>query len=61
MGGISSWRDAVEFFLAGATAVAVGTALFIDPRIPIPICEGLADYLRQRGLTSVRELIGQLR
>ena len=61
MGGISNWRDAVEFLLAGATAVAVGTALFVDPRTPIHICEGLADYLRQRRLTSVRELIGQLK
>ena len=61
MGGICEWRDAVEFFLAGATAVAVGTALFIDPRIPGQICDGLADYLKQRGLSSVRELIGQLK
>jgi dihydroorotate dehydrogenase (NAD+) catalytic subunit len=61
MGGICEWRDAVEFFLAGATAVAVGTALFIDPRIPGQICDGLADYVRQRGLSSARELIGQLK
>jgi len=60
MGGIADWRDAVEFFLAGATAVAVGTALFVDPRAPILICEGLSDYLRRRGLHSVRELTGQL-
>ena len=61
MGGISNWRDAVEFLLAGAAAVAVGTALFIDPRTPIQICEGLTDYLTRRGLSSVRDLIGQLR
>ncbi|MEK6800182.1 MAG: dihydroorotate dehydrogenase [Planctomycetota bacterium] len=60
MGGISDWRDAVEFFLAGATAVAVGTALFVDPRTPVHICDGLASYLRTRGLSSVREVIGQL-
>ena len=61
MGGITNWRDAVEFFLAGATAVAVGTALFVDPCIPIQICDGLRAYLERRGLTSVRNLIGQLK
>jgi dihydroorotate dehydrogenase (NAD+) catalytic subunit len=60
MGGITDWRDAVEFLLAGATAVAVGTALFVDPQTPIHICEGLAAYLQRRGLTSVRDLIGKL-
>ncbi len=60
IGGIVDWRDAVEFFLAGATAVAVGTALFVDPRAPIQICEGLSVYLRKRGLHSVRELTGRL-
>lgn len=61
MGGISNWRDAVEFLLAGATAVAVGTALFVDARTPIQICDGLRDYLAGRGLSSVRDLIGQVR
>jgi dihydroorotate dehydrogenase (NAD+) catalytic subunit len=61
MGGITDWRDAVEFLLAGATAVAVGTALFVDPRTPVTICDGLTEYLRSRNLTSVRDLIGQLR
>ena len=61
MGGICDWRDAVEFFLAGATAIAVGTALFVDPRTPLKICEGLERYLADRGLTSIRELIGQLK
>ena len=60
MGGISNWRDAVEFFLAGATALAVGTALFVDPRAPIHICEGLTEYLRRKEISSVRELIGRL-
>ncbi len=61
MGGITDWRDAVEFLLAGATALAVGTALFVDPRIPIQICDGLTTYLQSRGLSSVRSLTGQLR
>jgi dihydroorotate dehydrogenase (NAD+) catalytic subunit len=58
MGGIMDWRDAVEFFLAGATAIAVGTALFINPQTPLLVREGLVAYLRQRGLHSVRDLIG---
>ncbi len=61
MGGISDWRDAVEFMLAGASAIAVGTALFVDPRTPLYICKGLIDYLTKRGLTSVSSLIGQLK
>lgn len=61
MGGICHWRDAVEFLLAGATAIAVGTALFVDPTIPIKICEGLSDYLAKRKMDSVTELIGQLK
>lgn len=60
MGGISTWQDAVEFLLSGATALAVGTALFVDPRTPFSICDGLAEYLRQRKLSSVRDLIGKL-
>lgn len=61
MGGIANWRDAVEFLLAGATAVAVGTALFVDPAVPIQIRDGLTAYLRERGLGSVRDLVGKLR
>lgn len=60
MGGICDWRDAVEFFLAGATALAVGTALFVDPRTPVTICDGLTAYLQRKGLTSLRDLIGKL-
>ncbi len=60
MGGISTWRDAIEFLLAGATGLAVGTALFVDPRTPIHICEGLSDFLARKGLSSMRELIGRL-
>ena len=59
MGGISSWQDAVEFFLAGASAVAVGTANFIDPAITMKICDGLGRYLHENQMSSIRELIGQ--
>jgi len=59
MGGIRGWRDAVEFLLAGATAVSVGTALFVDPTTPMKILGGLTAYLVRRGLRSVSELIGR--
>ena len=58
MGGIGGWRDAVEFILAGATAVAVGTALFTDPRVPIEIIAGLERYLSEQGPASIGELVG---
>jgi dihydroorotate dehydrogenase (NAD+) catalytic subunit len=61
MGGITDWRDGVEFFLAGATALAIGTALFVDPATPMRICEGLTDYLRRQGKASIREIIGQVK
>ena len=59
MGGIASAEDAVEFFLAGASAVAVGTANFTDPAITMAICDGLAVYLENHGLKSIDELIGK--
>lgn len=61
MGGIQSTADAVEFFLAGASAVAVGTALFIDPSAPVKIADGLAAYVAARGLPNVAALTGALR
>ncbi len=61
MGGVTDWRDAVEFFLAGATAVAIGTALFIDPTTPIPVCDGLREYLARKDLSCVGNLIGELK
>ncbi len=60
MGGIQTWQDAVEFLLAGASAIAVGTALFVDPATPIKIANGLSEYLAARGLSNVRELVGKL-
>ncbi|NOT00609.1 MAG: dihydroorotate dehydrogenase [Phycisphaerales bacterium] len=60
MGGIQNWRDAVEFMLAGATAVAVGTMLFVDPTVPIQIREGLTDYCHRHGLSAVRNIVGQV-
>lgn len=61
MGGIQTAADAIEFFLAGASAVAVGTALFIDPSAPVKIADGLAAYAAARGLPNVAALTGALR
>jgi len=58
MGGVASWEDAVEFMLAGASAVAVGTALFVDPTAPVKIVAGVGAYLAERGLGSAAELVG---
>jgi dihydroorotate dehydrogenase (NAD+) catalytic subunit len=60
LGGIRTWEDAAEFMLAGATAVAVGTALYVDPATPIKIVDGLSAYLKERGLSSVAQLVGAL-
>ncbi len=59
-GGVSSAQDALEFLLAGASAVGVGTALFYDPLICSAINAGIAQYLRSHSLNDVRELVGQM-
>jgi dihydroorotate dehydrogenase (NAD+) catalytic subunit len=58
-GGIETARDALEFILAGATAVSIGTGNFTDPRIPITVSEGIETYLVARGLGSIGELVGR--
>ncbi len=60
MGGIMNASDAIEFLLAGASAVQVGTALFKDPFIPLQIIDGITDYLKRHNLNHVRNLIGRL-
>lgn len=60
MGGILTAEDAAEFLLAGASAVSVGTANFVNPRAAQDVAEGLADYVAQRGLRHVNELIGKV-
>lgn len=60
MGGIFEAQDALEFLIAGASAVAVGTANFMDPTTPLRVAEGIADYLRRHGLASVAQLSGSL-
>ncbi len=58
MGGIQYARDAIEFLLAGATGLAIGTALFVDPACIVAIREGISDYLRRHGHRSIREIVG---
>ena len=60
LGGISNWKDAVEFLLAGATAIEIGTANFIDPAITVKVADGINDYLDRHGFTSIKDIIGGL-
>ena len=60
LGGIMDWKDAVEFMLAGATAIQIGTANFIDPAVTVKVSEGINDYLERHGYTSVKDIIGVL-
>ena len=61
MGGIMTADDAAEFLLAGATAVAVGTAQFVNPTAALEVVQGLETYVQQRGLENVQQMIGQVR
>lgn len=61
MGGIMTGEDAVEFLLAGATAVAVGTANFVNPRATLEVAEGIEQYLCDNNYASVQEIIGALK
>jgi dihydroorotate dehydrogenase (NAD+) catalytic subunit len=60
MGGVQTWQDAVEFILAGASAVAIGTALFVDPATPNKVGEGLAEYMRKSKIERLADLVGAL-
>jgi dihydroorotate dehydrogenase (NAD+) catalytic subunit len=61
LGGIAKAEDAVEYFLAGATAVQVGTANFYDPRATLNVLEGLETFLKKKGLSSTQEIVGKMR
>ena len=58
MGGITTWQDAVEFLLAGATAISIGTGNFVNPQAPLDIIKGINDYCEKHGMTTVRDLVG---
>ncbi|MDR3651893.1 MAG: dihydroorotate dehydrogenase [Paludibacter sp.] len=60
LGGIMNAADAIEFMLAGATAIQIGTANFIDPTVSIKVIEGINDYLDRHGFQSVRDIVGAL-
>lgn len=60
LGGISSATDAIEFMLAGASAVQIGTANFIDPTVSVKVARGIAEYCERHGFANVSELTGAL-
>jgi dihydroorotate dehydrogenase (NAD+) catalytic subunit len=60
MGGIMNTTDAVEFLLAGASAIQVGTANYIDPEIPVKIIKGIEEYMKRHGVDEVGDLVGAL-
>ncbi len=61
MGGIMTYEDALEFIIAGAVGVAVGTANFVDPQAPIKIIDGINKFLDDRGISSITEVTGALK
>ena len=61
MGGIMNTEDTVEFLIAGATCVQIGTANFVNPTVCPEIIDGLADFMKKQKIASVQELIGSLR
>ena len=60
LGGIASWRDAVEFMLAGATAVQIGTSNFVDPTVSLKVIDGIAAYCERHEFHHASELVGAL-
>ena len=58
MGGIATAEDAIEFILAGATAVAVGTANFINPSVTMEIAEGIEQYMKRYDFENIRDMVG---
>jgi len=58
MGGIQSAADAIEFLLAGATAVAVGTANFYEPQTALQVIAGIREFMQRNGIADVRALVG---
>lgn len=61
MGGISTWQDAVEMMMAGASTFQIGAALFAAPMTPVKIIEGLENYVRDNGLNNLQEIVGTVK
>ncbi|CQB87427.1 Dihydroorotate dehydrogenase B (NAD(+))%2C catalytic subunit [Chlamydia trachomatis] len=60
IGGITNATDVIEFLLAGATAIQVGTYNFVDPLSPLKMIEGLQEYMERHNINEIQELIGAL-
>ena len=58
VGGIATASDAIEFIMAGASAVQIGTASFTNPRAPLDILEGIEQFMKKEGIEDIAELIG---
>lgn len=60
LGGVMRWQDAAEMILAGATAVGMGTAMYVSPRLPLKVLKGLSRWVHRQGCASIAELVGQV-
>ncbi|MCL4211325.1 MAG: dihydroorotate dehydrogenase [Phycisphaeraceae bacterium] len=60
LGGVMTWRDAAQFILAGASAVGMGTALFVNPRLPLKVMRGLDAWVTRQGGSKLSDLVGQV-
>ena len=60
MGGIQNAADAIEYLMAGATAVAVGTANFYEPQTPLQVIAGICEFMQKKNVSDVREIIGSV-
>ncbi len=60
MGGISNWQDAIEFILAGSSAIQIGTYNFINPEVSIEVVDGILDYMDRHNIDSINDLVGKL-
>jgi dihydroorotate dehydrogenase (NAD+) catalytic subunit len=61
MGGIMDATDAVEFFIAGASAIAIGTANFVNPQASMDVVKGINAYIQKNNMRSIKELVGSLK
>lgn len=60
MGGISKWQDAIEFFLAGASAISIGTANFVNPKVTEEVLAGIQQYMIDKGIVDINDLVGKI-
>ena len=60
LGGISTWQDAIEFIMAGATVIQIGTASFMNPRLAVDVIDGMERYLEENGIENLSEIRGIL-